>query len=120
MDVTGSLHLTGDSHSQGTPTVHLAIPAVPSDLRTSQGWHTEWRLLGPAAFPVGPVLTWFVHEASQLHLNIPLLLLQVLLLHPGRNDRSDELLPCHAPGLDPSLVMLKPHLCVAHHLGRGW
>lgn len=36
-----------------------------------------------------PVLTWFAHEASQLHLNIPLLLLQVLLLHPGRNDRSD-------------------------------
>lgn len=64
-------------------------------------------------------VTWFAHEVSQLCLNVPLLLLQLLLLHPGRNHRSDELLPLHAPGLDPSHIVLKPHLCIADHLSMG-
>lgn len=63
------------------------------------------------------VLTWLAHEVSQLHLNVPLLLLQLLLLHPGRNHRSDELLPLHAPGLDPSHIVVKPHLRIADHVG---
>lgn len=68
-----------------------------------------------------PVLTWLAHEVSQLRLNVPLLFLQLLLFHPGKNHRTDELLPFHAPVLDPSHIMrLKPHLCIAHHLGRGW
>lgn len=56
---------------------------------------------------------------SQLHLNVPLLLLQFLLLHPGRNHRSDELLPLPAPGMDTSHVVLKPLLYTADHMGAG-
>ena len=67
-----------------------------------------------------PVLTWLAHEVSQLRLNVPLLLLQLLLFHPGRNHRSDELLPLHALGLDPSHIVLKPHVCIAGRTRPTW
>lgn len=74
---------------------------------------------GPAGLSVQPVPTWLAHEVSQLHLNVPLLLLQLLLFHPGRNHRNDELLPLHAPGLDLSHIVLMPQLCIADQLGMG-
>lgn len=123
LDVTGSLHLAARQCTQETPRSETAIPgSVVQIQRTSQGWHTEPRAphsQGPAGLLVQLVLTWLAHEMSQLHLNVPLLLLQLLLFHPGRNHRSDELLLLHAPGLDPSHIVQKLHHCIADHLATG-